>query len=251
MSFKSKVRAQAKEYFDRHFWRQHPEAALRYLPVTSEIKKLNLENSKILEIGSGSLGIVPYLGKKIDGLDVDFSGPKTDLLTRIKGKATSIPFRKNSYDVAISVDVLEHLEPSEREQAIHEMLRVAKNLAVIVVPTGDASENQDKELKKRWDKIFEGGNQFLDEHVKHGLPKADEIFVFIDRSLRRLDKYAKVKSYPNLNIKIRNILMKTWITKNKYIYYLYLKGFLLLVPLLKYCNFGTTYRRIFVIEFSS
>ena len=239
-----------KQIFDRYFWRQHPEAALRYMPVVKEIKKAKLQSAKILEIGSGSLGIVPYLKKDIDGIDVDFNGPQTKHLNKIKGVATDLPFRKNSYDVSISVDVLEHIKPQDREEAIYEMLKVTKKLAVIVTPCGEHSENQDIELQKRWNRIFKEKNQFLEEHVKYGLPKNEDVFVYIDRSLRKLQKVAKTRSYPNLNINIRKILMTTWITKNQLLYYLYLKGFLLLTPVLKYCNFGKTYRRVFVVEFS-
>ena len=50
-----------RKFFNKFFWRQHPEAALRYYSVVETIKKLNLEDSKILEVGPGSMGIVPYL----------------------------------------------------------------------------------------------------------------------------------------------------------------------------------------------
>lgn len=240
-----------KKFFDRFFWRQHPDAALRYLPVVAAIKRNKLENSKILEIGPGSLGIVPYLRKNIDGIDVDFSGPQTKLLNKIKGSATELPFRKNSYDVSISVDVLEHIKEEERAQAISEMLRVTKKMAIIVVPIGELSQEQDRELKSRWDKIFKEENQFLKEHLDNGLPKADEILVTIDKVARKLGVKAKVKSYKNLNLQIRKLLMLTWITKNKLIYYLYLKGFLLLLPILRFANFSNCYRRVFVIELSS
>lgn len=239
-----------KNLFDKFFWRQHPEAALRYAPVVKEIKRLKLQNSKILEIGPGSLGIIPYLKREIDGIDIDFSGPQTGLLNKIKGTAIDLPFRKNSYDVVISVDVLEHLTKSYRENAIYEILRVAKKLAIIVVPIGELSEKQDRNLQAYWQKIFKNKNQFLDEHVKNGLPSVDDILVTIDKSKRLLGKTAKVKSYPNLNLTIRNILMKTWISKNKFIYYFYMKGCLLLLPFLKIANFGNCYRRVFVIEFS-
>lgn len=238
-----------KIFFDKFFWRQHPEAALRYLPVVAEIKKAHLTDSKILEIGSGSLGIVPYLKRKIDGIDVDFSGPKTALLNKIKGQADKLPFKRNSYDVCVSVDVLEHLPAQSRESAIYEVLRVAKKMAIIVVPCGNQAQNQDKEIKKVWDKVFDKDNQFLKEHVEYGLPQPQEILVYIDRSARKLNKQAKTKSYPNLNLIVRKILMRTWITKNTFIYYLYLKGYLLLLPFLRLCNFGETYRRVFVVEF--
>ncbi len=234
----------------KHFWGQHPESALRYAPVISEIEKIKIPNAKILEIGSGSLGITPYLKQNIDAVDVDFSGPPSPYIKKIKGKAWSLPFAKNSYDITISVDVLEHIPPQLREKSIFEMIRVTNNLAVIVVPTSQESESQDKDLQAHWNKTFKIKNQFLDEHVKYGLPQSENILVYIDRSKRLLGKDLKVRSYPNLNLAIRNILMRTWISNNRYLYYLYLKGFLPLVPLLKFANFGKTYRRVFVIEFA-
>src|SRR3989338_8949980 len=167
------MRKQIKKIFDKFFWGQHPDAALRYIPVVGAIKRAKLENSKILEIGQGSLGIVPYLKRQIDGIDIDFSGPQTDLLVKTRGSATELPFRKNAYDVTISVDLLEHLKQEERKKAIAEMLRVTKKLAIIVVPIGELSQNQDEELKFLWEKVFGAKNQFLSEHVENGLQKAD------------------------------------------------------------------------------
>lgn len=238
-------------FFNKFYWRQHPEAALRYYPIVRAIKSAKLEDSKILEIGSGSLGITPYLKKKIDAVDVDFSGPQTELVNKIKGTATDLPFRKNSYDVVISADTLEHIEGASRYKAIEEMVRVAKKMAIIAVPVGELSQNQDRELEKYWNKVFKEKNSFLTEHVANGLPKVEEILVTIDKSLRKYSKSAEIKSYPNLNLKVRKILMKTWISKNPLKYYLYLKGYLLLLPILKHLNFSETYRRVFVIEFSA
>lgn len=240
-----------KIFFDRFFWRQHPEAALRYLPVVAAIRRAGLADSKILEVGPGSLGIIPYLKKPIDGIDVDFSGPPTALLTKFKGSAENLPFRRNSYDVVACVDTLEHLPGQNRQKAIYEMLRVAKKLAIIVVPVGDLSQNQDRELDSLWRQIFGEKNQFLAEHVKHGLPTQDQILVYIDKCRRLLKKNARISSSPLLNLQVRQLLMRTWISKNKFSYYLYLKGYLLLIPLLRLANFGNCYRRIFVIELAS
>jgi len=238
-----------KVSFDKFFKHQHPEAALRYLPVVSAIKKAKLQNSKILEVGSGSLGITPYLKKEIDAVDVDFSGPETNYVNKIDGSAEKLPFRKNQYDVVIAVDVLEHLSKNIRPHSIFEILRVARKLVVIVVPVGKLSGEQDKNLDNLWQKTFGTRNQFLYEHVKNGLPTVEEILVTVDKSLRKLGKKAKISSSPNLNLFVRYLLMKTWITRNRYIYYLYMKGYLLLVPILRLVNFGNCYRRIFVIEF--
>ena len=238
-----------RQFFNKYFWRQHPETALRYLPVVSEIKRANLTDSKILEIGSGSLGIIPFLKKPIVGADVDFSGPNTNLLKKIKANADDLPFKKNAFDTSVSVDVLEHLSQERREKAIFEMLRVTKKLAIIVVPEGEDSEKQDRQLQQLHNKVFSKTNQFLDQHVNFGLPRKEQILVAIDKSARKLGKKTKIQSHQILNLGVRNILMRTWITRSKLLYYLYLKGFLLLVPILRYCNFGKCYRRVFVIEF--
>ena len=240
-----------KNFYDKFFWRQHPETALRYLPVVNILNKLKFQDAKILEIGSGSLGITPYLKREIDGLDVDFTGPQTQLVNKIKGTADKIPFRKNSYDVVVSVDVLEHLQKETREKAITELLRVAKKLVIIVTPIGELSEKQDHELFAYWKKIFKEPNKFLEEHIKNGLPRVDEILVQIDKSSQRLKKSAKITSSPLLNLLVRNILMRTWISKNKLMYYLYMKGYLLFLPALIFANFGNCYRRIFVIKLAN
>ena len=182
-----RMKKTAKKFFDKFFLNQHPEAALRYSPAVSIVKKTKLEDSKILEVGSGSLGITPYLKKQIDAVDVDFTGPKTKLVNKIKGSATKLPMRRNSYNVVISSDTLEHIKKEDRPKAIEEMLRVAKNLAIIIVPVGELSQNQDQELDEYWQKVFKTKNQFLKEHIENGLPTTDEILVEIDKSLRKLE----------------------------------------------------------------
>lgn len=240
-----------KNFFEKYFYQQDTETALRYYPVVAQIKKANLANSKILEIGSGSLGITPYIKKPIDALDVDFSGPKTTLVSRIRGLAEELPFGKNSYDVSIAVDLFEHLKPHRRQAAIDEMLRVTKKLSIIVIPTSEDSQKQDRLFHSVWTKTHNTKNQVLEQHLKYGLPKSNELLVFIDKSLRKLNKRATISSYPNLNLQVRFILMRTNYAKSVFLNYLYRKGYLLLLPILRLCNFGKTYRRVFVIKFES
>lgn len=240
-----------KNFFEKYFYQQDTETALRYYPVVSQIKKANLADSKILEIGSGPLGITPYIKKPIDGLDVDFSGPKSALVNRIKHSADKLPFGKDFYDVTIAVDVFEHLEPNLRQSAIYEMLRVTKKLSIIVIPTSEDSQQQDRLFHDIWTKTFNIKNRSLEQHLKYGLPEANELLVYIDKSLRKLNKKATISSYPNLNLQVRFMLIRTNYTKSVFLNFIYLKGYLLLLPVLRFCNFGKTYRRVFVIEFGS
>lgn len=243
-----KAESLTRRFFEKFYNNQHPESALRYLPIVRILRKNQLTKSKILEVGSGSLGITPYLNEPIDGLDSDFSGPKTELVNKIKGTAIDLPFRKNSYDVVISTDTLEHIPASSREKAIDEMLRVGSRMVIIVVPTGLLSQQQDSQLHDRFQKVFNKTDKFLSEHVQNGLPKNDEILVTIDKSLRNMGKTARVSSRPLLNLKVRKLIMYTWISQNKYVYYTYMKGYLLILPLLRLANFGNCYRRLFVVE---
>ena len=115
------------------FDRWHPQLALRYLPIVSWVKKQGLINSKIIEVGSGSLGIGPYLNQTFTGVDIDFSGPRWPKMKQVKGKAEKLPFPDKAFDVAISVDVLEHLPPQNRAPAVSELFRVATKAVIIAV----------------------------------------------------------------------------------------------------------------------
>ena len=129
-----------KKIADKFFWGQHPEAALRYLPAVKEIRKAGLEHSKIIEIGSGSTGITPYFRKNIDGLDINFEGPKAKYLNKIRGEAYNLPFKDNSYDVSLSVDVLEHIEPEYLESVLDHLEELTERMIFISINTGPAGK---------------------------------------------------------------------------------------------------------------
>ena len=60
-----------------HRW--HPTLALRYLPM---LKYIN-NSDTVLEVGSGTLGIGPYLKRNFTGVDIEFSGPKWPKMKRV------------------------------------------------------------------------------------------------------------------------------------------------------------------------
>ncbi len=244
------ARTHLKNFFSKYFPNQQPEAALRYAPAITHIKSLKKNSLKILEVGLGPFEITPYLKREIDLINSDFTQGQKGLAKKIQGSFLKIPVNRESYDATVSADFLSQIKSSEREIAIYEMLRVTKKLLVIITPCSQESKDQDIYFKKFWNKVSPVKNVILERNAENSACQTEEILVLIDKYKRLLKKSAKVKSYPSLNLFIRNILMRTWITKNRYLYYLYLKGYLLLVPILKYCNFGKTYRRVFVIEFS-
>ncbi len=216
---------------------QHPDAALRYLPIVDLIKKNNWENKKILEIGSGSYGITPYLKKEITGIDFDFSEPETPLLKQVKGVGEKLPFKTNAFDLVILSDVLEHVKPKNRTSVLVEAIRVAKIAVLVGGPFGQVAFAHDRHLSTVLN------HYFLKEHLLYGLP---EVEVVTKLSHPKIQSTHLVGTY--LNLAVREQIMRLFAQKNKFAYYLYLKGLMPFVPLLAKLNRPPCYRTVFLIR---
>lgn len=230
------------------FWRGwHPEVALRYLPVVDEIKRLGNKPS-VLDVGSGGLGIAPYIGFSVTGIDVRFKPPFHENLERVKASAVKIPFADNVYDAVVSVDAFEHLTVGQRKKAVKEMIRCAKKLIVVAVPSGEKSYIQDKELSKYYRKKFGKKYHFFEEQLHLGLPEEKDIIEAVNNASKELNIKIKMKILNNENLSLREFLMKGWMTRNFFIDILFRKVMLLFIPLFVYLNNPPVYRKIFIIK---
>lgn len=227
------------------FYRWHPEVAIRYLPIVHEIKKTAF--ASILEVGSGGLGIAPYLGREITGIDSDFSGPKHPLLKMVQGTGENLPFGDKSFDIVISVDTLEHVLPKNRISVILEMVRVAKKEIIIAVPSGNRSQKQDKELSDKYKSKFGEEFHFLKEHSEYGLPEEKEILTILTKLIGPNEK---TKILGNENLQLRKFLMSGWMTKNFFIDIFFRKILLFALPVLNFFEKEPYYRRIFFVTIS-
>lgn len=220
------------------FNRWHPEVAIRYLPIVAQIKKFGCPS--VLEVGSGGLGIAPYLSLPVTGLDTNFSLPFYPLLSRVKGDGRKIPFADKSFDVVISVDTLEHISRSNRPKIITEMLRVAKKEVIVAVPTGQAARQQDEELNRLYQQIHGQSFPFLDEQLGHGLPSQEEILMAIGDNVR-------VEN--NEPLALRKFLMAGWMQPSFLAKLFYWKILLLFIPIFKLFDQPPYYRTIFYKSF--
>lgn len=234
----------ASNYF---FYRWHPEVALRYLPIVDEINKLGKE-SKVAEIGSGSFGIAPYLGRIIIGVDLRFTEPYYPLVDRIEASSINLPFKSNSFDTVICVDMLEHLNSKKRKIAISEMIRIAKQKIIIAVPCGKKAYSQDLILDKQYKKKFGRRYQFLVEQINYGLPVADDITETIKLAANNLNKIVVIKVVGNENLSLRYFLMKGWISRNFLLDLFFRRLLLLALPVMRKMNKEPTYRKIFYVN---
>lgn len=232
-------------------YRWHPKIALRYLPIVREIRQAKLTNPTVLEIGSGSLGIAPYLKKKVTGLDLYFPSPHFPLLYEVTGSGTDIPFSDKSFDFILSVDMLEHIARTARKKAIEEAVRVCKRELIIAVPCGRYAIEHDKRLAHRYKQKFGKDFTFLKEHIQYGLPTQSEIKALITSAATKYDRQFILQTRGLLNISVRDFLMQGWMTKSKMFDFLFRKVFLLGIPILRLCNFEPTYRKMFFVQFKN
>lgn len=233
----------------KHLWRWHPKVALRYLPVIAKIKKLKLIDKPILEIGSGSLGIVPYLDKQITAVDVNFDGPQTDLMTKIRSSALNLPFNNHSFDVVVMIDVLEHLSFKNRYKAIEEAARVTSKLLIIGVPCGDIARQEDKYLADYYESVYHQTFSFYQDHLKYQLPTQKQMSDTIIEINKLNKRQFTLEIKGNVNIKLHRFLMRGWISKNLLVNLIFRKIFLLFIPLMRQINWEPTYRKLFYVYF--
>ncbi len=223
----------------------HPDAALRYLPLVDIIKQNEWMNKSILEIGSGSYGITPYLKKEVVGVDQSFDEPEYPFLKRVKGKAQDLPFSDNKFDVVILSDVVEHIPSGLRQKVLNEAVRVAKLAVLISGPFGDEAMNQDKELAEYSIKTLGTMHPFFKDHLEYGLPKLEDLMSWINLN-KKIKKTEVVGEF--LNLGTRKWLMRFFITRNKFIFYFYLKGLMFLVPFLRLMNKKPCYRTLILLQ---
>lgn len=232
----------------RKYSDQCTEVALRYLPVVHILRQAGV--GKVLEVGSGSLGLTPYSGDfSLTGLDQSFEQDNPGM-KQVSGSALTLPFEDRSFDAVISVDSLEHIPPGEREAAVTELIRTAYGLAVIAVPTGTAAEAQDRFLSERYRQVRGEDYPFFQDHLTNGLPGADALEQMVTRCLTRLGRSGTLTLHKNSNLRLRAFLMKGWISNNRFYHNLAVLGLMPFSGILSRLNYGGCYRTIAVIDLS-
>jgi Methyltransferase domain len=218
--------------------------AARYFPILREIRELvDLQNGvRVLEVGSGSLGLGEFWRHPFVGCDVSFAELPHAPMRAVRCSGSQLPFADQFFDVVVVSDVMEHVPPDCRENVISEALRVSRAVAVFGYPCGALASALDRKLHERYLSRKVAPPIWLEEHMMHPFPDK-ELFS---------EPHAgwKVKSAPNESLDFHYRMMRMEMYRP--LDYLFRLG-LRIMPgvietLLRRADREPSYRRIFVLS---
>ncbi|MFH1387051.1 MAG: methyltransferase domain-containing protein [bacterium] len=122
----------------------------------------------MLDIGGGGKLIYFIKGVKLTTTNLDSGDIKCD--------GRKLPFKKNDFDVVVSLDVLEHVPNIDRSIFISEMMRVAKKTVVFCAALGTPEhEAHARHMSKMYREKSGHPNKHLEEHLALGMPLLKEM----------------------------------------------------------------------------
>ena len=132
----------------------------------------------ILDVGGG----VDALNKFIKNKVVVSNLQSGDILA----DGRNLPFKDNSFDIVTSIDVIEHVPKKDRKKFVQELLRVAKERVIISAPLGTKKHiDEEKKLLELF-KAKKMKSDFLEEHLKRGLPNFSEFKKYLSHNPYRV-----------------------------------------------------------------
>jgi hypothetical protein len=146
---------------------------MRYVPTLNYLNRM--KPTRILEVGSGSVGLAPYWPSPVVGCDVRFPEPPHPNLRGVVASTTALPFCNRAFECVCSLDTIEHLGSEQRMPALAEMSRVAARWVLVAYPAGRLAQWSDRAIQRFYD--WRGGAcpDWLGEHLRPGFPDGREV----------------------------------------------------------------------------
>ncbi len=122
-------------------------------PIILVLEKLISDNKikKILEVGAGSGWLTNYFKNRGDDIvGTDSSPIACEKYHLQEAEVAKLPFRDNTFDLLISISLIEHLPTPETQAFLSEAKRVLKNGGWIFLVTPNLSALRRFLLGKKW-----------------------------------------------------------------------------------------------------
>lgn len=241
------MQAVAKSWWNRRYPNWVAEVALRYLPIVDALRK-EPPQGLVLEVGVNGSGLTTYLPMPVIGVDSRMGSMHTAFVMRIVARGQALPFRSESFDYAVCMDTLEHIDMCERRVVLGELMRVTRRRLYLGCPMGPAAEQQDRMLQREYRQHHTTSFAFLDEHVVNGLPRREVILEDLQELGRQTRRSLQIRCEANLNLLVHRLLLRLWMRTDPVSYVLHRLA-VLLVHFRRWLNVGPCYRQIVVVDF--
>jgi SAM-dependent methyltransferase len=158
--------------------------------MTATLKRIALRGLLPADIWERHMIVARLAGKPRTAIDVggvtgqlEAFMPATEVVTVNVEPPTDVlfdgevlPFPDRSFDLAVSLDVLEHIERGERLQHFRELARVARERVLLCCPLGTPEHVEAERDLAEWRRSRTGtSDRYLEEHVERGLPTEEEL----------------------------------------------------------------------------
>jgi hypothetical protein len=184
------------------------DVELRYRAVARLIRSELRNGTRLLELGAGAVSIGAHLGLRSTAVDTVFDSGAAKYTDRVQASVDCLPFPDKSWDIVVSIDMLEHIPPGLRDKALREMIRVTRSLLVLAVPVGDAAFEHDIELHDYYISQHGRPHRFTREHIEFGLPTLVETRNSLGVAAEDTGRKLNLDVRKHLNIGFRSSYMK-------------------------------------------
>ncbi len=233
-----------RKFLYRFAW----DTRCRNVDVARLLYPFTKPGTTVLDAGCGEYGVAAFVrSTNVVGVDILPADTQNEGFQFIHGSILSLPFREREFDVAVSVDVLEHLPAHLREEAIRQLVRTAKRAVICAFPCGRVAREMDENYADELDSRGEARPEWLVEHLASQYPDAADIAAMIVLEVERTGRKANVTTTYSENVAVaRSLRRASSISKLLYIPANLAAGILL--PLLPRAEESNAYRAIICAE---
>ena len=163
----------------------------RYAGAIKEIRKIDANHLSVLEVGAGGEGTSFFSNLLKGPCDFFLLDIRKDAFRGLKkkqaiiGDGCKLPFKDKSFDVVVSVDSLEHIPKSIRQNFYKELKRVGLKKLIVVCPLqSDDGLFQGKKYDTIFQHFYESNHGFKEpntaQHIASSHPTVEEITLFLN-----------------------------------------------------------------------